>query len=138
MSSRTSDRPADIEEYAVGMPVGIRKSLKDYRVVVAKEIPLGDNVPALLLVGRAAEDKIGMVTLVAIDASRVLTVSTVYPSALPDMDAKMRAVVTSLRLFLADAGKPSPAQAAPAKPPAPPKPKPTELEPVQPKSTTDP
>lgn len=138
VSSRTSDRPADIEEYAVGMPIGIRKSLKDYRVVVAKEITLSNNVPALLLVGRAAQDKLGMVTLVAIDGSRVLTVSTVYPSALPDMDAKMREVVTSLRLFVADVGKPSPAPRTPPQPPAPPKPKPTELEPVTPKPTTDP
>ena len=136
--SRTTDRPSDIEDYASGVPPAIRKRLTDYRVTGTKEITLANNVPALVLIGRFQQDKFGMVTLVAVEGSRVVTVSTAYPSSLPDIDAKMQAAATSLRLFQEDAGKTSPAPRAPAKPPAPPKPKPTELEPVEPKPTTDP
>ena len=99
ISAEDADYPLTMNELTEQVLSGIHAALKDYRLVQRRDLLLPGGVPAALLLGRFRNGSVTLMTLVAADGTRLLSVTAGAPTDKTDVVEEIRKIVLSLRVF---------------------------------------
>jgi len=105
ITSEHFDRPTTRKKLAKVIGRSLRAD-DDYELIEQTDLTLADNVPAVMLTGRMQKRKTTVVTLLAIDRGRVVTVTIGLPGTRDAEARAAKATARTLRVFEPDAPKP--------------------------------
>ena len=105
------DRPMDIDEVVRSYLASMREDpdpIPGYAVTEREYFTLPNNVPAVLLAGKAYDGKMTILVIMAMDGSRFMSVSASAPTDMKDLLAELKKTLKSLRTFEPDYTKAPP------------------------------
>jgi len=98
ISQTKMSRPYDVEEFAPSVIAGLKRNIKDYRLLSRDPVTLTGNIPAVLIVGTTHGGKAWLLSLSAFDGKRLVQVTAGVPSDKPKLLPVMQRLVRTLRL----------------------------------------